>query len=181
MEIRIKKLNPEAVMPKYAHPGEDVGMDLVAVSCTYNEEKDCYVYGTGLAFEVPAGHAMLIFPRSSNRNTDCYLPNSVGIVDPGYRGEVMVSLKSRVASRVVKAVNNLIDVEQENISNIEDRLQGWYETPDEENIIELNAPYKVGDRIAQFFIIPFPELQLIESDELSDSARGTGGHGSTGH
>ena len=40
--------------------------------------------------------------------------------------------------------------------------------------------YKVGDRIAQIIIIPYPPIEFIEADELSDSERGTGGFGSTG-
>lgn len=40
--------------------------------------------------------------------------------------------------------------------------------------------YKVGDRIAQLVILPVPFTQYIEVDELSETSRGTGGHGSTG-
>lgn len=40
--------------------------------------------------------------------------------------------------------------------------------------------YKVGDRIAQIMIIPHPDIQFEEADELSDSERGDGGFGSTG-
>lgn len=40
--------------------------------------------------------------------------------------------------------------------------------------------YEVGDRICQLMIIPFPSVNFMEVDELSDSERGTGGHGSSG-
>jgi dUTP pyrophosphatase len=40
--------------------------------------------------------------------------------------------------------------------------------------------YKVGDRIAQIMIIPHPDIQFEEADELSDTERGEGGFGSTG-
>ena len=40
--------------------------------------------------------------------------------------------------------------------------------------------YKVGDRIAQIMIIPHPDIQFEEADELSDTERGDGGFGSTG-
>lgn len=40
--------------------------------------------------------------------------------------------------------------------------------------------YDVGDRICQIIILPFPSVTFMEKDELSDSERGTGGHGSTG-
>ena len=42
------------------------------------------------------------------------------------------------------------------------------------------APYKVGDRVAQIVIVPYPKVTFEEADELSESERGTGGHGSTG-
>lgn len=81
MIVKIKKLNDNAKIPQYAHPGVDMGMDIVATSIEYKEDIDCYVYHTGLAFEVPEGYGMLIFPRSSNRKTDAYLSNSVGVLD----------------------------------------------------------------------------------------------------
>lgn len=40
--------------------------------------------------------------------------------------------------------------------------------------------YDYGDRIAQLVIIPYPEIELVEADELSETDRGTGGYGSTG-
>lgn len=86
MKVKVKKLHPDAVIPKYAHSG-DAGMDLHAVSVKVDEFGN-YVYGTGLAFEIPEGHCMLLFPRSSNHRTDFVLTNHVGLVDSGYRGEV---------------------------------------------------------------------------------------------
>ena len=94
MEVKVKKLVEEAIIPFYAKPG-DAGLDLTAVSYDYDAEKDCHVYGTGLAFEIPEGHVGLLFPRSSNRKTEAYLTNHVGVVDSGYRGEVMLSFKNR--------------------------------------------------------------------------------------
>lgn len=41
-------------------------------------------------------------------------------------------------------------------------------------------PYVVGDRCAQLMIIPYPQIETVEADELSETARGTGGFGSTG-
>lgn len=88
LEVKIKKLHPDAVVPKYAKPG-DAGMDLVAVSEEYDENRCKIKYGTGLAFEIPQGYVGLVFPRSSIHKTGLTLTNSVGVVDSGYRGEVM--------------------------------------------------------------------------------------------
>lgn len=79
MEVKIKKLNENAVIPKYSKAG-DAGMDLVATS----REIDKYgniVYGTGLAFEIPKGYVGLLFPRSSISKYDMNLTNSVGVLD----------------------------------------------------------------------------------------------------
>jgi dUTP pyrophosphatase len=92
LEIKIKKLVPEAVIPSYAKPG-DAGMDLVATSKTIDDNNNT-VYGTGIAMEIPRGYVGLIFPRSSNAKTDLYLTNHVGVVDSDYRGEIMFKFRA---------------------------------------------------------------------------------------
>ena len=87
MIVKIKKLHENAVIPAYAKPG-DAGLDLTATSVVTDEYGNV-VYGTGLAIEIPYGYAGLLFPRSSNSKTDLYLTNHVGVVDSGYRGEIM--------------------------------------------------------------------------------------------
>ena len=87
MIVKIKKLHENAVIPAYAKPG-DAGLDLTATSVVTDEYGNV-VYGTGLAIEIPFGYAGLLFPRSSNSKTDLYLTNHVGVVDSGYRGEIM--------------------------------------------------------------------------------------------
>lgn len=94
MDVKIKKLHEGAVIPSYAKPG-DAGLDLTAVSYDYKKDIDCHVYGIGIAVEIPEGFVGLIYPRSSNRKTEAYMTNHVGVVDSGYRGEIMVSFKNR--------------------------------------------------------------------------------------
>lgn len=91
MKVKIKKLHKDAVVPFYAKHG-DAGMDLTAVTKSYDEQNNV-VYGTGLAFEIPLGYVGMLFPRSSNANKDLILSNSVGILDSGYRGELMFKFK----------------------------------------------------------------------------------------
>lgn len=141
IKVKIKKLDVNAVIPKYAKPG-DACVDLVATSVSYDEVKG-FVYGTGLAMEIPEGYVGRIYPRSSNCKTNAYLTNSVGNVDSGYRGELMVVYKNTDLSMT-------------------------------------KAPYKVGDRIAQFCIEKVNPIRFIECEELSESERGAGGYGSTG-
>jgi len=89
MQVKIKKLSPDAVIPKYAKDG-DAGLDLVATSKLSNTSFQVS-YGTGLAMEIPKGFVGLVFPRSSIRNTELQLSNSVGVIDSGYRGELQAT------------------------------------------------------------------------------------------
>ena len=90
MEIKIKRLHPNARIPKYSKEG-DAGMDVYAVS---KQERDKFIeYGTGLSFEIPDGYVCLIFPRSSLSNKDLVLANHVGVLDSGYRGELILRFR----------------------------------------------------------------------------------------
>jgi dUTP pyrophosphatase len=89
MKVRIKKINENAVIPKYAK-NSDAGLDLVATSIIL-ETSTQITYGLGIALEIPEGFVGLVFPRSSIRNTDLVLSNSVGVIDSGYRGELQAT------------------------------------------------------------------------------------------
>jgi dUTP pyrophosphatase len=143
MEVRIKRLKPNAVIPTYAKEG-DAGMDLVATSIISETTSDV-TYGTGLAMEIRDGFVGLVFPRSSIRKYDLALTNCVGVIDSGYRGEIQATFKKT----------------------------NWLKGNESEK-------YQIGDRIAQIIIIPHPQIEFYEVDELSDTERGDGGFGSTG-
>lgn len=192
LKVKIKKLVETAVIPTYAKHG-DMGMDLTATSVEYDKEKDCFVYHTGLAFEVPEGYGMLMFPRSSNRKTNSYMTNHVGILDSGYRGELLICFKNRDSLGTLLNRYRTDNFMEAVANNSKQEIMAYaYKAITVSNSIinndvELNkfimkfAPYKVGDRIAQIVIIPYPKITFEETDELSDSERGTGGHGSTGN
>jgi dUTP pyrophosphatase len=91
MQVRIKKLNENAVIPTYAKEG-DAGMDLV-ITDIKGENKLFITYGFGISMEIPEGFMGLVFPRSSIRKTDLVLSNAVGVIDSGYRGEIQVTFK----------------------------------------------------------------------------------------
>jgi dUTP pyrophosphatase len=95
MNIKIKKLHENSVIPKYAKPG-DAGLDLTAVSITINDNKTHgYIeYDSGLAIEIPEGYVGFIYPRSSISNTGLILSNSVGVIDSGYRGSIKCRFKA---------------------------------------------------------------------------------------
>jgi dUTP pyrophosphatase len=87
MKIKIKKLHNDAVIPQYAKPG-DAGMDLTAVDVS--ADLGYLTYKTGIAIQIPEGHVGLLFPRSSIYKTGQTLSNCVGVIDSGYRGEIMM-------------------------------------------------------------------------------------------
>ena len=89
MKVNIKKLHPNAVVPKYAKAG-DAGMDLHAIEQGEADKYGNMVYKTGLAMEIPDGYVGLIYPRSSVSKTPHMLRNHVGVIDSGYRGEIML-------------------------------------------------------------------------------------------
>lgn len=96
MKVNIKQLHPNSVVPTYAKHG-DAGMDLTATSKWYDEHGNV-CYGTQLAFEIPNGFAGFLFPRSSNTKKDLILGNSVGVIDSGYRGEVVFKFRELLPS-----------------------------------------------------------------------------------
>ena len=163
LKVKIKKLNENAVIPTYAKYG-DAGMDLVATSKYYDDNGNI-VYGTGLAFEIPKGYVGLLFPRSSNSKQQLLLSNSVGVIDSGYRGEVMLKFKSSASSFSLKSLFKLIFNQDAKITIINN----------------VKTSYNVGERIGQLIIMPYPQIEFEESEELSETERNTGGYGSTGN
>jgi dUTP pyrophosphatase len=94
MKVKFKKLNTNAIVPKYSKSG-DAGLDLTATSkdSLNNPQYGFVEYGTGLAVEIPEGYVGLLFPRSSISNTGLIMANSVGVIDSGYRGEIKFRFK----------------------------------------------------------------------------------------
>lgn len=140
MKVKIKKINANAVIPKYAKPG-DAGLDLTATSEEWNGDNTMVTYGTGLAVEIPEGYVGLLFPRSSVSKTSLDLTNCVGVIDSGYRGEIMFKFR----------------------------------------YLQEGMIYDVGDRIGQLIIMPYPQVEFEEVEDLSSTERGEGGFGSTGN
>ena len=110
MKIQFKKLVPTAQKPKFGKPG-DAGADLVATSVDFSRDSNSQiVYGTGIAVEIPEGMVGLVFPRSSVRNYNLSMANSVGVIDSGYRGEIMVTFNfnSRTPDNTIYQVSDRI-------------------------------------------------------------------------
>jgi dUTP pyrophosphatase len=138
MQVKIKKLHTDAVIPKYAKEG-DAGMDLTAVTIL-EQTPYSVTYDTGLAFEIPEGFVGYIFPRSSIRKYGLLLSNSVGVVDSGYRGSVQATFKrtghiekyysvgDRIAQIIIMPIPYINFVEAEELSSTERGTGGFGST-----------------------------------------------------
>jgi dUTP pyrophosphatase len=142
MDLPVTKLNISAVIPTRGHPG-DAGLDLYSIEGAHIGPGERWSVGTGIAVEIPAGHAGLVLPRSGlAREHGIALVNGPGLIDAGYRGEVRVLLLNTDPAETVRI--------------------------------------EAGARIAQLVVAPIALAEPVEVAELSDSARGDGGFGSTG-
>ncbi len=142
MDLPVTLLSAAGKLPGRAHAG-DAGLDLHAAERLTIGPGERASVGTGIAVEIPAGHAGLVLPRSGlAARHGISLVNSPGLIDSGYRGEVRVLLLNT----------------------------------DREEAFEI-AP---GDRVAQLLITPYMETDPTEAPELTESARGDEGFGSSG-
>lgn len=110
LRVKFKKLHPDAVVPSYAKEG-DAGLDLTAYRMTPTKAGIPYIeYGTGIAMEIPQGYVGLVFPRSSISKLEGFsLKNSVGVIDSGYRGEIMLRFsKSHEHYNIGEKIGQLI-------------------------------------------------------------------------
>ena len=92
MQLPVAKLTDNAVLPTRAHEG-DAGLDLYACEAAHIGPGERWSVGTGVAVEIPDGHAGLVLPRSGlARDHGISLVNAPGLIDAGYRGELRVLL-----------------------------------------------------------------------------------------
>jgi dUTP pyrophosphatase len=142
VELPVRLLSEAATLPTCANDG-DAGLDLYAAEPALLGPGDRASVGTGIAVEIPSGHAGLVLPRSGlAARHGIALVNAPGLIDAGYRGEVRVLLLNT----------------------------------------DLSEPFEVGagDRIAQLLLTPFAAAEPVEASELTATARGEAGFGSSG-
>jgi len=88
--VKIKKLKPDAVLPSYAHPG-DAGMDVYASEDVHIKKGERAKVPTGIAMEIPDGYVGLVWDKSG-LSMNHGLKTLGGVIDAGYRGEVMIGV-----------------------------------------------------------------------------------------
>lgn len=169
MNVKIKRLHPDAVIPQYATSGA-AAFDLVAVEDVIIAPGETKKIPLGLAFEIPEGYVMIVAMRSGIAlRTKLRQPNGIGVIDSDYRGEVAMMF------------DNTADVSQWATTTPRD-ISGRRTNAFVAGILDDNSRIiRKGDRVAQAFILPIPHVNLIETDDdLSETERGTGGFGHTG-
>jgi dUTP pyrophosphatase len=140
--LRVRRLDPAARLPLLAHEG-DAGYDVHALEPATLAPGERAMVRTGIAVEIPEGHAGLVLPRSGTAaRHGIALVNAPGLIDSGYRGELKVLLLNT------------------------DRSEPFEVAP--------------GDRIAQLVLVRVETPAVEEVAELSETARGAGGFGSSG-
>jgi len=140
MNIKVKKLHKDAKLPTHGHPG-DAGMDFYCIEDVIFPPGRQETVHTGVAIEIPEGYVGLIWDKSSI-SFNLGLKIMGGVIDAGYRGEIIMNLLN---------------------------------TRDE----EVTIPQ--GYKVAQMIIQRFEHCDIVEVDELSETVRGHGREGSTGH
>lgn len=92
IEVPVRRLREDAVLPVNAYSG-DAGLDLAACEGTTLGPGERATVPTGIAVEIPAGHAGFVLPRSGlAARHGISVVNSPGLIDSGYRGEIRVVL-----------------------------------------------------------------------------------------
>lgn len=184
VSVKVWREDKSVPLPTYGKEG-DACCDIYAKSIEYDEDKDRFIIHTGLHFALPEEYEMEIRPRSSNTKTDVYLPNSVGTLDAGYRGELLVIFKNRTSNHLYKSLGLIGQSLGETIRNNQEATHILIEAREEYNqIIENRAcPYEAGDRVCQLLVrrrekITWDEVETLE--ELGTTERGAGGFGHTG-
>lgn len=88
MKIKIKKTHPNGKIPTYATDGSGA-FDFYSAEDVVVHENYAKAINLGVAMEVPDGHVLLLFPRSSiGKKTWLRMANSVGVIDSDYRGTI---------------------------------------------------------------------------------------------
>lgn len=132
MNLPLRRLRPDAVVPERAYAG-DAGLDLSACDRIELAPGERALVGTGLAVAIPAGHAGFVQPRSGlAAKHGITIVNTPGLIDSGYRGEIKVALLNtdpratfvvepgmRIAQLVVLALPEVLPVEVDELPESE--------------------------------------------------------------
>jgi dUTP diphosphatase len=138
IELPIRRVRPDAVLPRRAYAG-DAGIDLAACERVQLSPGERALVPTGLAVAIPNGYAGYVQPRSGLASKHgISIVNSPGLVDAGYRGELLVNLLNtdahesfvvepgmRIAQLVVLEIPDVEPVEVDELPESERGVRGF--------------------------------------------------------
>ncbi|NLM97971.1 MAG: dUTP diphosphatase [Halanaerobiaceae bacterium] len=134
MKIEIVKLDSSMELPRYQHPGEDAGLDLLSAENTVLRSGEYKLIKTGIKIAIPEGYGGFIYPRSGLAlKHGVTVLNADGVIDPGYRGEVGVILINhgkedfhiKKGDRIAQLIiHKTYDVEWEEVEELSDSKRG---------------------------------------------------------
>lgn len=101
MKLSVKLDHPNAVMPTRVHE-DDIGFDVIIIDIFKVVNDSITMYETGIAVKPDDGYYVEVVPRSSFSKTGYVLANSIGIIDPNYRGTIKIA--------VIKVDKNMPDL-----------------------------------------------------------------------
>ena len=87
MELKVKRIHPDAKLPVFGHPG-DAGLDLFSVADRELAPGEVFAVPTGVQVAVPPGHVGLVWDKSGISLQGVH--RLAGVIDAGYRGEIQV-------------------------------------------------------------------------------------------
>lgn len=153
------KLTDGAPLPRHAKPG-DAGLDLTTLDTMVIMPGETVMVHTGVFMEIPSGWCGLVLARSGMASNRMLAPvNAPGLIDSGFRGEILVPLHNYAPACALKTFDgNVVAV------------------PNIKGIQSIDK----GERIAQLVLVEHATVECVEVDELPDTERGAGGFGSTG-
>jgi dUTP pyrophosphatase len=123
-ELAFQRLDPDAALPARAHPG-DAGFDLRSIEDVEVGPGERAMVRTGLAVAIPDGHAGLVLPRSGLASKHgLTLANAPGLIDSGYRGELICSVVNLDPHESVK-ISRGDRIAQLVVVEVPERRPGW--------------------------------------------------------
>jgi dUTPase len=167
MQTKVVLLSKEAEIPKRAHPS-DTGWDIKLIGVE-KIEGDVIFFKTGVSVQPPEGHYFEVVPRSSISKLPVEMANSIGVIDEHYRGEILIP---------VRITHGDMGTEPKNISFPNGIVKMFGTRPttmsSAADLILQKKPY-----LFQLILRQRLDCDFVRVESLSETARGSGGFGST--
>jgi dUTPase len=183
MKIEIIKSNDNVVIEK-AH-SLDIGYDVYAQSVEWKEEYGAWIYDTGIRVDLPKDIVCNVVPNSGIYKRNGFLPNTPGIVDPGYQGTIKVIYKPlipvEISERIANFANSITMLIDRKIDSEKDKCDLHIDCDCLILLIDKyrKPPFEIGEKIGQLIFNRTISPNFVEVDKFdTEYSRGENGLGS---